>query len=224
MNQARFVTFEGLDGSGKTTLMKSLVQELQRLKVKMVVTREPGGTDLAEAIRSLILQHSADPPVAEAEVLLYAASRAQHVANVIRPALRSGQWVLCDRYSESTVAFQCYGRGLPREKVDFINRFAEQATRPDLVVLIDLPVLISRQRQRTRQSGGVEGHSQGQPQSDRIESEKDEFHEKVRAGFLAQAISEPERFFVLDGELSAAELQNLLIAELNRRGWLEPSE
>ena len=202
--------------------MKSLLQVLRGQGVEPVMTREPGGTPLAEAIRQLILAHSKDAPIAQAEVLLYAASRAQHVGKVIDPALKKGQWVLCDRYSESTVAFQCFARGLDRSSVDFINRFAEQGRRPDLVVLIDISLKLSRQRQQERQRSQRPSEQGSGP--DRIEGEHDEFHAKVREGFLQQAKADPNRFLVLEGTDSPAQLADKLIAELERRGWLGGAE
>ncbi len=214
----RFLSFEGLDGAGKSTLIASLKAELERRSISVRVTREPGGTPLAEEIRSLILRNSEshlETPEPFTEVLLYEASRAQHVAKVIRPALALGEWVLCDRYSESTVAFQCFARGLQRSEVDRLNRFAEQGVRPELVVLLDLSVDASRRRQNRR----VEESSASS--RDRIEEEADDFHERVRQGFLSQSKEEPDRWLVLDAEQSVEELIRLTMAELGRRGWLK---
>ncbi|CAN5683705.1 dTMP kinase [soil metagenome] len=213
----RFLSFEGLDGSGKSTLIAGLKTELERRSMTVRVTREPGGTPLAEEIRSLILRNPGsqlETPESATEILLYEASRAQHVAKVIRPSLALGEWVLCDRYSESTVAFQCFARGLDRVEVDRLNRFAEQGLRPELVVLLDLPVTASRARQNRRAS---EDASQS---LDRIEQEADDFHERVRKGFLAQVKEDPARWFVLDAQLSATELLQRTLAELEKRGWL----
>lgn len=214
----RFLSFEGLDGSGKSTLIAGVRAELERRSIPVRVTREPGGTPLAEEIRRLILRSPGsqlEAPEGATEILLYEASRAQHVAKVIRPSLALGEWVLCDRYSESTVAFQCFARGLDRAEVDRLNRFAEQGLRPELVVLLDLTVGASRRRQNRRAS---ENANQS---LDRIEQEADEFHERVRGGFLAQVREEPDRWFVLDAELSVDELFKRTIAELERRGWLK---
>lgn len=205
-----FISFEGLDGSGKSTLIKNLKAHLEGAGLKVVVTREPGGTPLAEDIRGLILRTEHEAPVAATEILLYEASRAQHVAKVIQPALREGRWVLCDRFSESTVAFQCFARGVNRPEVEWLNRFAEQGTRPEAVVLLDLSVEASRLRQTGRQD-------QGGQSRDRIENEADEFHNRVRNGFLAQAKAEPERWIVLDAELSQDQLLQVLLAALKKR-------
>lgn len=211
----RFLSFEGLDGSGKSTLISGLKSELEARGLKVRLTREPGGTPLAEDIRRLILRTGEEAPVAATEILLYEASRAQHVAQVIKPALALGEWVLCDRFSESTVAFQCFARGLERQEVDRLNRFAEQGLRPELVVLLDLPVEVSRQRQNRRASQDTSA------KPDRIENEADEFHERVREGFLTQAKEEPGRWLILNAELSSAELLDGTLEELQRRGWLE---
>lgn len=205
-----FISFEGLDGSGKSTLIKNLRAHLEEAGLKVVVTREPGGTPLAEDIRGLILRTEHEAPVAATEILLYEASRAQHVAKVIQPALREGRWVLCDRFSESTVAFQCFARGVNRPEVEWLNRFAEQGTRPEAVVLLDLSVEASRLRQTGRQD-------QGGQSRDRIENEADEFHNRVRNGFLAQAAAEPNRWIVLDAELSQDQLLQVLLAALKSR-------
>lgn len=204
-----FLSFEGLDGSGKSTLMKALAQHLQDLGRGVVTTREPGGTPLAEDIRQLILRVGDETPVPRAELFLYEASRAQHVAQVIRPALSRGSWVLCDRFSESSVAFQCFGRELPRAQVDALNRFAEDGTRPELVVLLDLPLEVARARQGRRAES-----------ADRMEREADDFHQRVRRGFLAQAQEEPQRWLVLDASQSSDALFSATLAELGRRGWL----
>lgn len=211
----RFLSFEGLDGSGKSTLMKGVRAELERRGLPVRVTREPGGTPLAEDIRNLILRTGHEAPVAATEILLYEASRAQHVAKVIAPALKAGEWVLCDRFSESTVAFQCFARGIDRGDVDRLNRYAEQGHRPELVMLLDLSVETSRKRQNRRVDENVGA------ELDRMEKEADDFHERVRAGFLAQAKQEPNRWLVLDADLSAEQLLAKAIAELESRGWLK---
>lgn len=211
----RFITFEGLDGSGKSTLIAGVRSAFEKSRSEVVVTREPGGTPFAEEIRRLILKTDGESPVSATEILLYEASRAQHVAKVIAPALRSGKTVLCDRFSESTVAFQCFARGISRAEVETLNRYAEQGVRPELVILLDLTVEESRRRQQGRQSQA------GSEQADRIEREADDFHERVRNGFLTQAQEEPTRWFVLDAGLDPAKLLETTLAELRRRGWLE---
>lgn len=208
--QGKFLVFEGLDGSGKTTLIRSLEQYLRAQGMELRLTREPGGTPLAEDIRRLLLKTDGEVPVAPAELLLYAASRAQHVAGVIRPALEKGQWVLCDRFTASSVAFQCFARGLKRSEVDWLNGFATQTLRPDLTILLDLTV----EESRRRQSGRSEAE-------DRMERESQTFHEAVRQGYLAQAKEEPAKWLVLDAKSSPDELVQKTLTELKVRGWLK---
>jgi dTMP kinase len=207
-----FLVFEGLDGSGKSTLIRGLDEELARRGLKTTLTREPGGTPLAEDIRRLLLRTDGEVPVAATELLLYAASRAQHVAGVIQPALKRGEWILCDRFSASSVSFQSFARGLDRANVDWLNLFAQQGTEPDLYVLVDVTVDESERRQAARQSTGQK--------ADRMESEKRSFHENVRRGYLAQAQERPAQWLVLDGTLSPDALRNTLIEKLAERGWL----
>lgn len=207
-----FIVFEGLDGSGKSTLIQALTKELESRALPFRLTREPGGTPLAEEIRNLLLRTGSEAPVASTELLLYAASRAQHVAGVIQPSLSEGKWVLCDRFSASTVAFQCFARGLDRVKIDWLNQFAQQGTSPDLYVLVDVTVEESERRQSKRIQGGQK--------ADRMESEAREFHENVRRGYLAQAKENPEGWLVLDGTQTPEGLRDELITKLKDRGWL----
>lgn len=207
-----FLVFEGLDGSGKSTLIEGLKIHLTRVNQMFTQTREPGGTPLAEDIRRLLLRTDGESPVAATELLLYAGSRAQHVASVIQPALKKGDWVICDRFAASSVAFQCFARGLPREHVDWLNTFAQQGTKPDLYVLVDVSVDESERRQASRVQRGQK--------ADRMESEKREFHENVRRGYLAQAQESPADWLVLDGMKSPDDLRDDLIRNLEARGWL----
>lgn len=210
----RFLVFEGLDGSGKSTLIQGLAAEIHRQNRTYVLTREPGGTKLAESLRHLLLSKEIEPPVPQAELLMYEASRAQHVAKVIRPALDRGEWVLCDRFSASTVAFQCFARELPRSDVDWLNRYAQQGTHPSLYVLLDLEVEESQRRQvgRRKESGQDE---------DRMEAEAKAFHEAVRRGYLEQAKEDPERWIVLDATLSKPAILDALLARLREMRWLD---
>lgn len=207
--KSRFLVFEGLDGSGKSTLIQNLEMELRLRHATFVVTREPGGTELAEEIRSLLLKTGDEAPVAATELLLYAASRAQHVAMKIKPALEKGQWVLCDRFLASSVAFQCFARGLSRANTDWLNQFAIQGTQPDLTILLDLTVDESLERQK------------GRAAKDRMESEAVSFHERVRHGYLAQAKENPSSWLVLDARRSPEELKHDVLKELARRGWID---
>ena len=186
--RGKFITFEGPEGGGKTTHARRLVEQLLAAGHKVVYTREPGGTPTGEAIRD-ILQHdkAGEAPCSETEVLLFAASRAQLVRHVIVPALERGEWVVCDRFADSTTAYQGYGRGFPVEQMIAINEFAIAGAQPDLTILLDLPV--SDGFARLQQRGGAK---------DRIEREALEFHERVRAGYLELARRWPERFRIVE--------------------------
>lgn len=209
-----FVVFEGIDGSGKSSLMKMLDQHLKSSGFTTVVTREPGGTDVGDQLRDLILKKSSQPPTPRTELLMYQASRAQHVDLVIRPALSEKKWVLCDRFSASSVAFQGGGRGISNEQVDWLNRFSTDNLTPHLTVLLDLSIEESRQR-RSRRSG------QTGAEDDRIESEKDEFHERVRQSFLVQAQKSPKDWLVLNASQSPEKLFEILIQDLKKRGYVK---
>jgi len=186
--RGKFITFEGPEGGGKTTQAKRLVERLQAAGRKVLYTREPGGTPTGEAIRE-ILQHNkaGEAPCPETEVLLFAASRAQLVRHVIIPALERGDWVVCDRFADSTTAYQGYGRGFSVEQMIAINEFAIGGAQPDLTILLDLPVRDGFAR--LEQRGG---------KKDRIESEALDFHERVRAGYLELAQRWPARFRIVD--------------------------
>ncbi|KYG61514.1 dTMP kinase [Bdellovibrio bacteriovorus] len=209
----RFIVFEGLDGSGKSSLMKALEQELEKRSVKFIRTREPGGTPLGDEIRNMILRKEGPAPVSRAELLLYEASRAQLVEQVIRPALQNKTWVLCDRFAASSVAFQGGGRGISENDVHTLNSFATGDLKADLTVLLDLSVEESRRRRQGR--GEANGESE-----DRIESEADSFHEKVRQSFLKQAAAEPKTWLVLNAQETPAQLFEKLLAAVQQRGLL----
>jgi dTMP kinase len=192
--RGKFITFEGPEGSGKSTHIKRVADFLDSVNVDVVTTREPGGTALGEKIRALI-QHGnvAEEPVERCELLLFLASRAQHVQQFILPALSAGKWVLCDRFYDSTFAYQGFGRGINLEQLKVLNRFAVDNLKPDLTLLIDVAPEISRERLAERQlNNGLK--------PDRIESENDDFHARLRAGFLKLAEQERERFAVINAE------------------------
>ena len=209
-----FLVFEGLDGSGKSSLMNQLQNYLTDKNISFVKTREPGGTRIGDQLRELILAKADDAPTARTELLLYEASRSQHVDQIIRPALERKQWVLCDRFTASSVAFQSGGRQILDEQVHWLNDFATDSLKPDLNILLDLTVEESQKRRlrRSVQAGGAE---------DRIESEKTDFHERVRAAFLKQAVQEPQCWLVLDASKAPEELFSNLLSELKSRKWLE---
>ena len=208
-----FIVFEGLDGSGKSSLMQALETELEGQDLPFVRTREPGGTPLGDEIRELILRTSGTSPTARTELLLYEASRAQHVDQVIQPAIANGRWVLCDRFSASSVAFQAGGRQISQEWVENLNQFATDGLQPDLTVLLDLSVEESRRRRNQRES-------QGGGKEDRIESEADHFHERVRQSFLSQAAQNPHSWLVLNAAETPSNLLKTLLTELRGRKWL----
>ena len=192
MARGKFITFEGPEGGGKTTQAKRLISKLQKSGYHVIYTREPGGTPTGEAIRD-ILQHdkAGEPIAAEAEVFLFAASRAQLVRRVIIPALERGVMVVCDRFADSTTAYQGYGRGFPVEQMLAINAFAIDGAVPDLTLLLDVPVALGFERIAERQRVLFET-------ADRMEREAREFHERVRNGYLELAARWPERFHRLD--------------------------
>ena len=192
MNKGRLITFEGPEGAGKSTQAAMLIAKLEARGIEVVYTREPGGTKLGEAIRGVLQYNAAgEDPCAESEVLLFEASRAQLVRNVIRPALDRGAWVLCDRFADSTTAYQGFGRGFSVELMETINRFAIGDAVPDMTILLDVNVSLGMQRCAKRQIGK-------KIQYDRIESEALEFHEKVHQGYLELARRFPERFRKVD--------------------------
>ena len=195
----KFITFEGPEGGGKSTHIKLLADFLRSKGKEVLVTREPGGTRLAELIRSLVREELEDPPVTQSEVLLFLAARAQVVSNVIRPALEKGVWVLCDRFSDSTFAYQGYGRGVEVDLLRRLNDFATQGLVPDMTVLLDVPPEVSRSRLLARQADT-------NSTADRIEQAGEDFHRRLREGFLAMAKDEPLRFTVVD---SSKELEDV---------------
>lgn len=191
MKRGKFITFEGPEGSGKSTHISLLAQFLEQQGLKVLCTREPGGTALAEQIRSLLQKIQEDAPVPSAEVLLFLASRAQHVERLIRPALDRGVWVLSDRFEDSTFAYQGAGRGFSQDELYTLNHFATQGLSPDLVFVLDIPRATSRERLAIRQNAT---HTA----ADRIECEADSFHERLREQFLQRAATDPQRYAVIE--------------------------
>ena len=168
-----FIVFEGLDGAGKSSLIEGLKQRLLDMQQDFVFTREPGGTPLAEELREIILRNEGEAPCPRAELLLYEAARAQHVNKFIKPSLDENKWVICDRFTASTFAFQKGGRSLNETDIHWLNSFATDGLKADISILLDLPVEVSKQRTNQRvEATGVE--------KDRFELEADDFHQKVR--------------------------------------------
>lgn len=207
--KGKFITFEGGEGCGKSTQVQRLKLALEAEGRAVLLTREPGGTWLAEEIRRLLKDQETEAPCAESELLLFLAARAQLVAQVIRPALEAGTWVISDRFSDSTLAYQGYGRGLSHEVIRLANDFACGALKPDLTLLLDVPpeVAAARMRQRESTTG---------TRADRIERAGDAFHARLRAGFLALAAAEPERIVAIDASGTADEVWKQVWKSLTR--------
>ncbi len=201
----RFVSFEGGDGTGKTTQIHALENFLLQQGLSCVVTREPGGTSLGKLIRRLLLEIGDQDIAPSTELFLYLADRAQHVNEIIRPALAAGKIVLCDRFTDSTLAYQGYGRGIDLKLLGQLNNVADDGVRPDLTFLLDCAVIEGLGR--TSRRPNVEG----QPREDRFERETIEFHEKIRSGFLVMARANPGRFRVIDSSRSKDEVSREIV-------------
>ncbi len=186
METARFITFEGIEGVGKSTNMAHLTNALEKRGHRVLTTREPGGTPMAERIRDLVAEHGDEAMPDIAELLLVFAARALHVNNVIQPALAAGTWVVCDRFTDSSRAYQGGGRGLPQEDINRLALWVHGDLKPDVTILLDAPVEIGMSRAGRR----------GDP--DRFESERSEFFMRVRETYLQLAEAEADRFIVVD--------------------------
>jgi dTMP kinase len=182
----RFITVEGGEGAGKSTLMSALEVRLREHGFDVVATREPGGSALGEALRAIVLDPERPGLCAESELLLMFAARAQLVREIVRPALARGAWVLSDRFTDASYAYQGGGRGQPHARIADLENWAADALRPDLTLLLDLPVAEGRAR------------AAGRDAADRIERENDGFFERVRDAYRARARAEPERFRIID--------------------------
>lgn len=193
----RFITFEGGEGSGKTTQIKLAADWFRERGIPALSTAEPGGTPLGRKIRELLLNRGSWTIGAEAELLLFAAARAQHVRETILPALEAGQWVLCDRFADATLAYQGFGRGLDAGFIRTLNAFSAQALKPEMTLLFDLPVEAGLARAKKRAAGG-----RPEAAEDRFEQEERAFHGRIRDGYLTIAAEEPERFRIIDGAVS----------------------
>ncbi len=198
----RLITLEGGEGAGKSTLLRGLETHVRAQGVDLVVTREPGGTAVGEAVRGVVLDAANNELTAEAELLLMFASRAQLVRQVIEPALAAGRWVLCDRFTDASYAYQGGGRGQPVERIAELERWAASGLKPDVTLLLDLPVATGRAR------------AAGRGEADRIEVEGDAFFERVRGRYRDLAASEPARFRVLDASAAPDDVLAQAIAGL----------
>lgn len=182
----RFITVEGIEGVGKSTVVQAIAQHLQHKNISCCVTREPGGTPVAEDLRALLLAHHQERIVPATEVLLMFAARAQHVANVIQPALQVGQWVLSDRFTDASFAYQGGGRGLSVAMIEQLAQFSQDGCQPDCTILLTAPVNVALERAKQRAS------------LDRFESETVAFFERVQQAYLQRAAQDPTRFRVID--------------------------
>lgn len=191
----RFITLEGGEGAGKSTCLALIRNYFSEKNLPLVVTREPGGTPLAEEIRALLLQKREEVVAPDAELLLVFSARAQHLARVIRPALARGEWVLCDRFTDATYAYQGGGRGLSMQRIAELESMVQDGLQPGLTLLLDLPVAQGMARAEAR------------AEKDRFESEKLEFFERVRTAYRARANVEPARFRIIDAARSLGEVE-----------------
>lgn len=199
MSRGHFITLEGIEGAGKSTVARWILAWLQTHSIRAQLTREPGGTPLAEQVRRIVLEHGAEAVSGTAETLLMFAARAIHVDNLIRPALERGEWVICDRFTDATRAYQGAGRDQDLAWIEALAARVQGDVRPDCTLLLDLPVSVGLARAKSRAAGP----------SDRFEAETQAFFERVRAGYLEQAAREPQRIHVIDAaaELEAVERQ-----------------
>jgi dTMP kinase len=191
----KFITIEGIEGAGKTTCIQVVTEVTERQGISAIHTREPGGTDLGEDLRNLLLGHKHTGMSDDAELLMMFAARAQHIAQKIKPALDIGKWVLCDRFTDATYAYQGYGRGIPLEKIASLENWVQGALRPDLTLLMDLPVEVGMERAGKRSA------------PDRFESEAWDFFERIRKGYLSIAAEQPSRVKVIDASQDLANVQ-----------------
>jgi len=193
--RGRFITLEGSEGSGKSTNLAYIYQQLQQSGVDVVLTREPGGTSLGEQIRELLLDHKQSAMSSDTELLLMFAARAQHLHELILPALEAGKWVLCDRFTDATYAYQGAGRGISEQRIGVLEQWVQGELRPDLTFFLDLPVAQGLARAGERST------------PDRFEREQIDFFERVRQGYLVQAEREPQRYRVVDTSVALDQVQ-----------------
>jgi dTMP kinase len=186
MKKSYFITLEGIEGVGKSTQLKFIENYLKQKNQPAIFTREPGGTPSAEVMRKIFLSHHDEKITSEAELLLLFAGRAQHIANVILPALSQGQWVICDRFTEATYAYQGYGRGVSLEYISTLEKWIQKDLHPNKVLLLDAPVSVTYDRTKNRED------------KDRLEIEEENFFQRVRDGYLTRAKQFPDLYQVID--------------------------
>ena len=205
MQYGKFITVEGIEGVGKTTNIEYVRALLQDMGLAVTVTREPGGTPLGEALRDLLLGHQHDGMDDNTELLLMFAARNEHLARVIKPALADGSWVICDRFTDATYAYQGGGRGISPERIEILENWVQHDLRPDLTLLLDLPVATGLKRAGKREQ-----------LADRFEAQKQAFFENVRQCYLDRAAAEPGRFHVIDASKTLDQVQTSLRDTLQR--------
>ena len=201
----RFITVEGIDGAGKTTHIQALEEAWRSAGREVVRTREPGGTDLAERLREMVLHEAMDPLT---ESLLVFAARRDHLHRVIEPALARGAWVLCDRFTDATFAYQGGGRGFDLAVLNQLEHWVQQGRQPDLTLLFDLPPAVAAERLRAAR------------QPDRFEAQDGAFFERVRNAYLQRRESQPERFALINASQSPEEVRAAVLSAVRERGWL----
>jgi dTMP kinase len=211
MTPAMFITLEGIEGAGKTTVADRLTQSLRKRGVTVHATREPGGTKVAEGIRALVLNRGEEHISATAETLLMFGARQIHVDNLIRPALTRGEWVLCDRFTDATHAYQGGGRGVDRQLIDRLAHAVHGDLQPDCTILLDVPVRVGLERMQARR-GAV----------DRFEIESSQFFERVRARYLELAHAQPQRFRIVDAAVRLDQVCEAALAALEQAIGLAP--
>ncbi len=202
--RGKFITVEGIEGVGKSTNVNFLSSIIEAKGFSVLRTREPGGTPMAERIRHMLLAHDEEPLPDIAELLLFFAARALHVNNTIQPALAAGTWVVCDRFTDASLAYQGHGRGLGLERINLMADWVHKDLQPDLTLLLDAPPEIAMDRAEKR------------GEADRLDSEETDFYQRVRDGYLDLAASEPERIAVLDASQDLAQVQAAIAVEINR--------
>ncbi len=200
--RGKFITLEGGEASGKSTNIRGIADFLKSKNIPVVLTHEPGGTPLAEELRSFLLAHHDEKVAPKTELLLMFASRAQHVHELILPALEAGVWVICSRFTDSSYAYQGGGRGVPEADIKVLEDFVQGDLQPDLTILLDIPVDIALERANKR---GL---------LDRIEQEDREFFERIRAAYLKRAKQFPKRFRIIDASLPLPEVQEAILKQI----------
>jgi len=204
MPRGKFITVEGIEGVGKSTNIAYLSAQIERHGYSVLTTREPGGTPAAERIRELLLEHGSEPVPDVAEMLLFFAARSLHLNNAIRPALAEGRWVVCDRFTDASRAYQGFGRGLGLARINTLAEWVHEGLEPDLTILLDAPAGIGMRRAEKRGA------------ADRLEIEQASFYERVREGYLSLARAEPGRFAVIDASRDLPAVQAAIKAALAR--------